>query len=284
MRDDAPVNLTAPVAQAAPAPCPARERVACRAAVPRRVLVVAAIAIVTAGAAPARAGAPVTDGHNLMRVEAAITPARAGGIRHPRAVALRLSASYRAVSSGAGEPFYSQVITTPNIVVLKRGATIPQCRFSAFGLRGPRACPKGSRVGFGSVVLDGRSASLPEELRVQLRLYNGVEDVNLPPGIRPFPVIIAALRGGPVKGHLVVDLPFLRCCTHLLVRSVDVSPPVLPTDLALQIRRIVGRGGRPYLVAPTTCRGSWRFTFRTRFERASTRSLTAVDDVPCRRA
>jgi hypothetical protein len=248
------------------------------------MLAVVAVAIVMTGAAPAGAGAPATDGRNVMRIEVEIAPARPGGIRHPRAIALDLSASYRAVGGGAGEPFYGQGIATPDMVVLKRGATIPQCRYSAFGLRGERACPKGSRVGSGSVVFDGRSASLPEELRVRLRLYNALMDVGVPRGLRPAPALIAVLERGAVEGHLVVGVPYLRCCAGFGVRSVDVSPQVAATDLGLRIRRMVGRDGRPYLVAPTTCRGSWRFVFSTRFERASGRALTAVDDVPCRRS
>jgi hypothetical protein len=250
--------------------------------VPRRLFVAAAVAFVIGGAAaPVRAGPPASDGRNVMRVEVAIDPARASGAHRPRAIALTLSASYRAVGGGAGEPFYGQGIETPGPLVVKRGRAIPQCRLSEFGLRGERACPKGSRVGGGAAVFDGRSASLPEELRVPLRLYNVLVDVNLPRGFHPIPAIVAVLAGGDVRGYLQIAVPWC-CAGFFAVNRVSVSPAVPLTDLTLRIRRIVGRDGQPYLASPTTCRGSWRFRFWTRFERASSRSLVAVDDVPCR--
>jgi hypothetical protein len=65
---------------------------------------------------------------------------------------------------------------------------------------------------------------------------------------------------------------------------VDVSPQVPPTDLELPIRWIVARSDKPYLAAATACQRSWRFTFQPRFERDSSRTLTTVDDLPCRRS
>lgn len=278
------MNPTAPAAREAPAPCPSRPPVARRAGVPRRLLRAAAVVLVIGGsAAPVRAGPPASDGRNVMRVEVAIDPARASGAHLPRAIALTLSASYRAVGGGAGEPFYRQGIDTPGPLVVKRGRAISRCRLSDFGLRGERACPKGSRVGSGAAVFDGRSASLPEELRAPLRLYNVLFDVNLPRGFAPIPEIIAVLAGGAVKGYLSVAVPWC-CAGFFAVNGVSVSPAVPLTDVTLRIRRMVGRRGQPYLAAPRTCRGSWRFRFHTRFERASSRSLVAVDDVSCRPA
>jgi len=238
---------------------------------------------VLVAATRATAGPPVSDGTDTLQLEATVHPATTATRPHPRPVALHLTVRHTSVSGAPATPprlFGFDLPSGMNVNLEPR----PKCRWSRLLDRGLNGCPKPSRVGAGTAVLDGRPAGRGYPLTAKVHVLSTLMDVH-PPGFPAFPVlaVYASAPGAEVFTAFGVGS---RDRSGMGVNSASTSVPfgVAIEQLAVTFRSVRwprAEGGKPLIQAPTRCAGSWRFTADMTFIRFGPH-LVAIDDVPCR--
>ncbi len=150
------------------------------------------------------------------------------------------------------------------------GRYFPKCKLTAIQARGPRACPKGSRLGGGKA--RGAAPPIVSSVDAKVTLFNGV-----PVGNDPTVIIYSLPDLGPVITSYGV-LKSSRSSRYGYVLSVDIPPiktlPSAPdasvtffdtTVNNLSVRR--GRRRINYIDSPVLCNGTYflldgAFTYR----------------------
>jgi hypothetical protein len=236
-----------------------------------------ALAVLAAcGAWPATAAADVTvtDGVNVLRAGA---EPRAVG----RSLALRIRTDLSRVDGARPLGFKGIRFGLPAGARFDPAA-VPRCRERVLARGGavdPARCPRGSRIGSGLVYADARPI-LAERVAADVQLINGVAETRNDgrPFAAPRPAIFLAAEALGVQ--VLFAATFESGGRQVLVALGDTvqSPaPFTITGLDLRIRR-AGTARRPFLRAPTACRGTWTFSAAFLFPAP----LLAREGVPCR--
>jgi hypothetical protein len=150
------------------------------------------------------------------------------------------------------------------------GRFFPQCKLTALQARGPKACPKGSRIGGGRA--RGAAPPIVDSVNAKVTLFNGV-----PVGRDPTLIIYSLPDLGPVLTQYGV-LKRDRAGNYGYILSVDIPPiktlPSAPdasvTFFDATVNNLsVKRGKRRinYIDAPVLCNGTYflldgAFTYR----------------------
>lgn len=133
------------------------------------------VAAMLAVPALAYAGATVTDGTDTLKIKGSVKPAKASKSQsQPRAVAF----SFDYV---AGTTDGSRVADVRSASVYGAGGVtnydaFPKCAELRLRDRGPRGCPRGSRVGGGRAIIELHLTDEPnskQDVKVDLKVFNG---------------------------------------------------------------------------------------------------------------
>jgi hypothetical protein len=178
------------------------------------------------------------------------------------------------------------------------GRLFPKCSFSALQARGPRACPRGSKVGSGTATATARPVinlvnatvtvfnGQPKGGKPTVLLYN-VPDISSPITVQgvvekksPSP----CAQGGQCDYTLTFDVPPIPTLPGQPNASVLTVRTKTASVFVRKRKRVGGRVRRvkvPYIGAPKVCRGKWfaegAFTFD------SGQTITAPTSTTCRR-
>jgi hypothetical protein len=150
------------------------------------------------------------------------------------------------------------------------GRYFPQCKLTAIQAKGPRGCPKGSKLGGGTA--RGAAPPIVASVDAKVSFYNGV-----PVGKDPTIIIYTLPDLGPIL-TLYGVLKSNRSGNYGYVMNVDIPPiKTLPSapdasvtffDATLNNRSVRRKGRRiNYVDAPVLCNGTYflldgAFTYR----------------------
>jgi hypothetical protein len=240
----------------------------------RRACALAALAVCGAWPANAAGDVTATDGVNVVR--AGVQPRVAG-----RSLALRVRTDLARVDGARPLGFTGIRFGLPAGARFDPAA-VPRCRervLAPGGAVDPARCPRGSRIGSGLVYADARPI-LPERVAADVQLINGIAETGNDgrPFPSPRPAIFLAAEALGVQ--VLFAATFESGGRRVLVALGDTvqSPaPFTITGLDLRIRR-AGTARRPFLRAPSACRGTWTFSVAFLFQAP----LRAREAVPCR--
>jgi hypothetical protein len=139
------------------------------------------------------------------------------------------------------------------------GRFFPKCKFTALQSKGPRACPKGSKLGGGTA--KGAAPPIVDSVAAKVTLFNGVPVGRNPtllvyvlPDLGPVIALEGVLKRG--SGHygyvLTVDVPPIKT----LPSAPDASTTFFDTTLRnVSVKR---RGRRiSYIDSPVLCDGTY---------------------------
>jgi hypothetical protein len=140
------------------------------------------------------------------------------------------------------------------------GRYFPKCKVSALRIRGPRACPKGSRIGGGKA--RGAAPPIVDSVAAKIMLFNGVPVGRDPtviiyslPDLGPVLVMSGVLkrqRSGPYGYVLDVDVPPIKTLPNAPDASVTFFDATVNN---LSVKR--GRRRINYIDAPVLCEGTY---------------------------
>jgi hypothetical protein len=191
--------------------------------------------------------------------------------RHKTRGGLSLRTTFSITDPGAAAPLQLDRTTLrfPKGAVVN-GRYFPKCKFTTLQTKGPKGCPKGSKLGGGTA--KGAAPPIVASVAAKVTLFNGV-----PIGHDPTLLVYVFPDLGPVitlEGVLKKD----RSGKYGYVMTVDVPPiKTLPSapDAATTFfdatvnNRSVKRGKRriSYIDSPVLCRGTYflldgTFTYR----------------------
>lgn len=244
-----------------------------------------AVSVLLESPAPARAGPPVRDDAGFfVSLEVDAFSRGASTQRHRRGAGIEID--YVTGNDLTGQPpsggdilQRSEFRTAKGFVVNHRA--FPICRVSVLRERGPSACPRRSRVGAGTVLVDPRPL-------FPVMFSARVVAVNTTDGFSP----AVAIWGKTLYGQADVQSWEIRSPRGGFGPSF-VSPPGTKTftgPVILDFREVhLTISGKPlrrgrrlvhYLETTTACRGSRSFQLVNR--QVSGEKLVAGDRVPCR--
>jgi hypothetical protein len=178
--------------------------------------------------------------------------------------------------------------TQVNLHVLKRWgwswSEFPKCDPAKLLTQGPKACPKGSKVGTGSAKADARPI-LADPVDATVAAYNG-KRID---GKRTFPLYIVP----------EVSAPFLIIGTETRKDFIEFPVPLIPTlpgqanavatfftlkagGKITKTKRVNGKKRKVtvhYFYNPRSCNGGWPWQFDFVYENGE--KVQVRDDVPC---
>ena len=218
-------------------------------------------------------GAPVSGPHQTVDNQLTTTqPNAPSGFRY--------TGRYHAAGNSQGDPPYMRRMASYSPAGLRFDTSVPErCTASdlELTLRGPAACPPGSRLGGGTV--EGKFMGSTNTLVVDV--FNNTGEQILVVGSPGF----ATVARGKIHSDGSVEFASPTCYPAL-------SPPGCPTDNALQlgsdislppITRSSNGVVRSYLTTPPTCPGSGHWETPIRFWWADGSVDTVVTRQPCTR-
>ena len=231
----------------------------------RRLMALTAVVLfVTLDAAPAGAGPPSQEPTGRFLVaDLAISPPKAAPPGHPRGVSLEVDdlagndiTGQRA--TGTSQTRYENFRLAQGMTVNYR--QFPACTYSNLANHGPPACPRGSKVGTGTIITDFRPV-IPTFFLVVCSAFNG-HDPNHQPALLIwckssfgasatlwFDILSPAQRFGPSFRDDAGPTP-----------GQGIAQANTGAHFTFPDTVITRRGRRiPYLQAPTSCHGSWLF-------------------------
>jgi hypothetical protein len=192
-----------------------------------------------AAAVAGLAAVPAADADNHARLEGKITPVLRAFPKRPQPATLSLSLGFTA-DQGQASVLKRAVIFFPYGSQLN-GKLFPACDVKELEAQGPKACPKGSKIGGGTAA--GTAGDVREQISVSL--FNGeggksivfyLQGTNPVVLNVPFESPLVLLKGGTYNFRLTVDVPeVLQRIVGLDVAIEDFSVKVDAT------RRVKGR-------------------------------------------
>jgi hypothetical protein len=147
------------------------------------------------------------------------------------------------------------------------GRYFPKCKFTALQRRGPRGCPKRSKLGGGTA--KGAAPPIVDSVAAKVTLFNGVpvgRDPTLLIYVLPDLGPVIALEGVLKRGSgrygyvLTVDVP--------PIKTLPSAPDASTTFFDTTVRNLhIRRGKRSYIDSPVLCNGTYflldgTFTYR----------------------
>ncbi len=257
---------------------------------PRLIAVVAMVGALS-GASVALAGQGATNEKgDFVALDVAVSPPVAGTAKAPRGVGVSFD-------SFLGNRINGNTYSTNDTVVVRfsRGFRENLLRFPGCKINptDSTVCPKSTQVGTGTAEasIAGANGAPPTFVPATLAVYNGKPYNN---NKAPTLIFIGSVNGAPLAE---LDFRVRRQPTGpygLAFDDIDASEfpgPVTPPTFELTkfsvtipnrtvTRRARGKKVKYHLlVAPTTCRGSWKFAQTNTYTNAS--PLTATDTQPC---
>ena len=242
-------------------------------------------------AAGALAGKATTSGDQSLQISASLTPNKPGTKAKPRGAVFKLHIDYKSLNENAQikENTKAVILNTPKGMKL-HPSSAPVCKFSdmvkqdANGQQaGEAACPAGSQVGTGTATADARPA-IPDPLPATVKLFNGLDDVNLD-GTPRDPGIPAVILFAKTSIGVTSTLPF-----DILSNKLQLDFPA-PQPGQAQIYHIQtvdislpNRGGsKAYVTVPNTCPKSRKWRFSMDITNYDGPTAAATHDVRCRK-
>jgi hypothetical protein len=174
--------------------------------------------------------------------------------------------------------------TTRTVVHLPKGmktnyAQFPKCNPTKLQSQGPKACPKGSKVGSGSLKADATPV-VPDPVGGTVAAYNGTGRrylLYVVPEISSPLIIPGKLKGS--KNNLILDF------TVPLVPTLPGQPNATLTYFTVTTggtykKKVHGKKKKfNYLENPTKCSGGYSWTLDFTYENGET--LSPSDSAPC---
>jgi hypothetical protein len=175
------------------------------------------------------------------------------------------------------------------------GKLFPKCKFSELQSKGPKACPKGSKVGSGTAVASAKP--IIDQVNARVTIYNGAPKNGVPTVLLyNVPDISSPIT---VQGTVQKKSP-VSCangagkCDYVLTFDVPQIPtlPNAPPASVLSVKtktKLVyvkkKKHGKkvkiPYIGAPTKCSGKWVADATISFYDGQTSTSTA--SLPCKK-
>jgi hypothetical protein len=179
------------------------------------------------------------------------------------------------------------------------GKLFPKCKFSALQARGPKACPKGSKVGTGSAVASAKP--IIDRVNATVTVYNGepkggkpsVLLYNVPDISSPITVqgtvekkssVSCANGAGQCDYFLNFDVPLIPTLPNAPPASVLSVKTKTLNVFVKKKKRVKGKRRTvkiPYIGAPKECKGKWVADLSITFQDGQTTS--DVTDLPCKK-
>ena len=248
------------------------------------------VALATALAIPALAlaGRTVVDGTDTLKIRGTVKPAKASKSRsQPRAVAFSLDYV-------AGTTDRSRVADVRSVSVFGGGGVtnydaFPKCSERTLIEKGPRGCPRGSRVGSGTAVAEIHLVGelSRQDRRVDVTVFNGKVQFNRNARRYARPrdglIFFTKVEGGRLPIPFEAEDGNRRVTYRNPKRDPD--PPgdnALYTVKELHVsfpRRT--RRGVPWMQAPTKCPRSRRWVGTVTLDRYDGGKMTATHAVGC---
>jgi hypothetical protein len=245
--------------------------------------------VILAVPALALAGKTVTEGKNTLRVKATVDPAVASKSKdRPRPVAGTFDA-------WVGTADGSRLAELRSTKIYLGGArfgfdAFPKCDETDLGHDGRRVCPKGSRVGSGTAIVEfhpPESTTSKEDVELDVTVYNGKLDTNrrgFPMKPRSGLILFTQYAGARIAAPFWAERrnrqlslynprndPFPESDSVYEIKEVHLTYP----------RQTVRRDGRriPFIAAPTDCDRRWTMTVTNEFYEGD--PVTAKHSVRC---
>jgi hypothetical protein len=257
----------------------------------RLVLIASALLVLPA---LAFAGAVVTDGTDTLRIKAKFDPAKASK-RKGAARPVEFKPDYF-----AGTTDGSRLADVRSVSVFAGGAVtaydaFPKCAERKLVEEGPRACPKGSKVGSGTAtaeIHDPNTTTSTALVPAKVTIYNGKAQTDRDGD--PLATPKDSILFYAVAGDSRLTLPFWAEDGNTRVTyynpKKDPSPPgdnalytVKDVHVTFRARSVRKNGRRiPWMAAPRKCDGSWIVTATS--DRYEGGELTAKHAVKCKKA
>jgi hypothetical protein len=191
--------------------------------------------------------------------------------RHKTRAGLSLRTTFSITDPGAPAPLQLDHTTLrfPKGAVVN-GKYFPKCKLTAIESKGPKGCPKGSRIGGGTA--RGAAPPIVSSVAAKVTLFNGVPVGGNPtliiyslPDLGPVLVMSGALkkqRSGPYGYVLDVNVP--------PIKTLPSAPDASVTFFDATVNNISVRRGRRkinYIDSPVLCNGTYflldgAFTYR----------------------
>ena len=234
----------------------------------RKAILMAGL-LALASAAPA-AAEPVAFGHGT--VDSTLT-----ATQPDTPTGFHYVGDYHAAGDPSGDPPYMRKMITYNPSGLRFDTTVPeQCTASdlELALRGPDACPAGSRLGGGTAY--GKFMGEPTELPADF--FNADRQQII---LARSPFVTTVIRG-TIHDDGSIEFAAPTCYPAL-------NPPGCPVDSALQTGSDIAvgpfvRDGRSYQTTPPTCPASGAWKQRIKFWWADGSVDTVVTRLRCQPA
>jgi hypothetical protein len=226
----------------------------------------------------------------FVDVHVAVTPPVAGTANVPRGVGLSVDSFTGNRIDGDTPSDNSGTVIRFNRGFKENGALFPACRLNPTALS---TCSRPEQIGKGTaeVAMLGTGGAPPTFVPATLAVYNGRPLA----GTAPTLIVIASVGGKPVTevDFTAGQQPNGRyglAFDEIVFQSPSSTPPGFQiTKFSFRIPdrtvalRVNGKSVKfHFLVAPTTCSGSWQFAQTNTYSNASPR--TATDSEPCRKA
>jgi hypothetical protein len=195
----------------------------------------------------------------------------------------------------AQPPPLKQVVIRFNQGGQFNGSKFPKCKFNALQSQGPKACPKGSKVGSGSALASAKP--IIDQVNAKTTIYNGAPKNGVPTVLLyNVPDISSPIT---VQGTVQKKAP-VSCangagkCDYVLTFDVPQIPtlPNAPPASVLSVKtktiqafvKKKKRGKKvkiPYIGAPKKCKGKW--VADATFKFYDGQSSTSVASLPCKK-
>jgi hypothetical protein len=173
------------------------------------------------------------------------------------------------------------------------GRLFPRCKLSELEDGGPAACPRGSLVGAGTGT--GSARPIVDSVRAKLILFSGELEGGNPtiliyvrPELGPSFVVrtvVSKERDGTYTSTVEVPpIPTLPGQPNAAVTSTDIRTRNVFVKRRVREkirgRRVTRTFKLPFIGAPKSCKGTWRFEADFMFQSGETRNMHSA--APCR--
>jgi len=238
--------------------------------------------------------ATVAFGAVTTTLEVVPHPNKASTKKKVRPITLEINVT-TADPAAAQPPPLKQVVIRFNRGGQFNGKLFPKCKFSALQAQGPKACPKGSKIGSGSAVASAKP--IIDLVNAKTTIYNGAPKNGVPTVLLyNVPAISSPIT---VQGTVQKKAP-VSCangagkCDYVLTFDVPQIPtlPNAPPASVLSVKTKTlsvfvkkKKHGKkvkiPYIGAPKKCNGKW--VADATFKFYDGQSSTSIASLPCKK-
>jgi hypothetical protein len=175
------------------------------------------------------------------------------------------------------------------------GKLFPKCKFSALQAKGPKACPKGSKIGTGSAQASAKP--IIDLVNATTTIYNGeakngvptvllynVPDISSPitvqGTVQKKPAVSCANGAGKCDYVLTFDVPDIPTLPNAPPASV-ISVKTKTLNVFIKKKKHGKKVKIPYIGAPKQCKGNWVADSTVTFANGET--VTATASLACKK-